>query len=105
AGWCVRLYVHALHFAGELPTLSERQTEIWNILEERRELPLKELLQLVDTTTTTIRRLEDKGLVAISTQISERDPYSREHILPTQPLPLNPEQAKALAAIMSAMNV
>jgi len=104
AGWRERLYVHALRFAGELPKLSKRQTEIWNIIEERRELPLKELLELVDTTATTIRRLEDKGLVAISAQISERDPYGREHILPTQPLPLNPEQAKALAAIMSAMD-
>src|SRR6266446_6736441 len=104
AGWRQRLYVHALRFAGELPKLSKRQTEIWNIIEERRELPLKELLELVDTTATTIRRLEDKGLVAISAQISERDPYGREHILPTQPLPLNPEQAKALAAIMSAMD-
>src|SRR2546428_6317626 len=104
AGWRERLYVHALPFAGELPKLSKRQTEIWNILEERRELPLKELLQLVNTTATTIRRLEDKGLVAISAQISERDPYAREHILPTQPLPLNPEQSKALAAIVAAMD-
>src|SRR6266705_3036037 len=90
AGWRERLYVHALPFAGELPKLSKRQTEIWHSLEERREVPLKELLELVDTTATTIRRLEDKGLVAISAQISERDPYAREHILPTQPLPLNP---------------
>src|SRR5207245_9335235 len=104
ASWRERLYVHALPFAGELPKLSKRQTEIWNIIEERRALPLKELLELVDTTATTIRRLEDKGLVSISAQISERDPYAREHILPTQRLPLNPEQAKALAAITSAMD-
>src|SRR5881396_2418447 len=61
AGWRERLYVRALPFAGELPKLSKRQAEIWNIIEERRELPLKELLELVDTTATTIRRLEDKG--------------------------------------------
>src|SRR3954470_5471689 len=76
AGWRERLYVHALPFAAELPKLSKRQTEIWNIIEERRELPLKELLDLVDTTAGTIRRLEDKGLVSISAQISERDPYA-----------------------------
>jgi primosomal protein N' (replication factor Y) len=104
AGWRERLYVHALHFNGEFPKLSKRQTEIWNIIEERRELPLSELLVLVDTTAATIRRLEDKGLIAIQARISERDPYAREHILPTQPLPLNQEQAKALAAITAVFD-
>jgi primosomal protein N' (replication factor Y) len=103
AGWREMLYVHALPFQGELPKLSKRQKEIWHIIEERRELPLKELLELVETTASTIRRLEDKGLVRISPQISERDPYAREHILPTQPLPLNRAQAKALEAVLEAM--
>src|SRR5207245_1710031 len=48
-------------------------------------------------------KLEDKGLVAIAAQISERDPYAHEHILPTQPLLLNPEQARALEAITKAI--
>src|SRR5882724_10536554 len=102
AGWREMLYVHALPFTGELPKLSKRQKEICHIIEERRELSLKELLEVADTTASTIRRLEDKGLVTIPAQISERDPYGREHILPTQPLPLNPAQAKALAAITAA---
>src|SRR5216117_628819 len=63
AGWRERLYVHALPFPGELPKLAKRQKEIWHIIEERRELPLKELLELSRTTAATIRRLEDKGLV------------------------------------------
>jgi primosomal protein N' (replication factor Y) len=104
AGWRERLYVHALPFAGELPKLPKRQEEVWNIIEERRELPLKELLELAETTAATIRRLEDRGLVTISAQISERDPYAREHILPSQALPLNPAQAQALSAIVSAMD-
>jgi len=41
--------------------------------------------------------------VAISAEISERDPYAREHIVPTSPLPLNPAQAAALAKIHSAL--
>ncbi|HXS68228.1 MAG TPA: primosomal protein N', partial [Candidatus Polarisedimenticolia bacterium] len=77
--------------------------EIWNIIEERREMPLQELLELAETTSSTIRRLEDRGLVEIATQISERDPYGREHILPTQPLPLNPAQSAALEKIKAAM--
>jgi len=103
AGWREMLFVHALPFNGELPKISKRQKEIWHIIEERRELALKELLELADTTASTIRRLEDKGLVAISAQISERDPYAREHILPTQPLSLNPSQTKALDAVIAAM--
>jgi primosomal protein N' (replication factor Y) len=104
AGWRELLYVRALHPTGELPKLSKRQKEIWHIIEERRELPLQELLELADTTASTIRRLEDKGLLAISPQISERDPYAREHILPTRPLPMNPAQASALEAIIGTMD-
>src|SRR6266436_517883 len=104
AGWKELLYVRALPFSGELPKLAKRQREVWHIIEERREMPLQELLELAQTTAVTIRRLEDKGLVSIAPQISERDPYAREHILPSQPLPLNDAQAKALAAIKAAMN-
>ena len=103
AGWRERLYVRALPVTGEMPKLAKRQKEIWHLLEERRELPLQELLELAETTAATIRRLEDKGLVTITAQISERDPYEHEHILPSQSLVLNADQAKALAAITAAM--
>src|SRR5438876_8949284 len=49
AGWRERLYVRVLPFTGELPKLAKRQKEIWHIIEERRELPLKELLELAQT--------------------------------------------------------
>jgi primosomal protein N' (replication factor Y) len=104
AGWRERLFVRAIPFSGELPKLPKRQKEIWHIIEERREIPLKELLELAETTAATIRRLEDKGLVSVSAEISERDPYANEHILPSQPLTLNPEQLKALEAIIKAMD-
>jgi primosomal protein N' (replication factor Y) (superfamily II helicase) len=104
ANWRERLHVRALPVTGELPKLPKRQREVWRILQERPELPLSELLVLAKTTAATVRRMEDKGLVSVAAKISERDPYAREHILPTQPLPLNPAQAKALAAIMAAMD-
>jgi primosomal protein N' (replication factor Y) len=104
AGWRERLFVRAVPFSGEIPKLSKRQKDIWHIVEERREIPLKELLELAETTAATVRHLEDKGLIKISSEISERDPYAHEHILPTQPLPLNPEQEKATAAILAVMN-
>ncbi|MGH7973133.1 MAG: replication restart helicase PriA, partial [Limisphaerales bacterium] len=104
AGWRERLHVRALPYAGDLPRLPKRQQEVWNIVEERRELPLAELLELAQTTAGTIRRLEDRGLLEVSTKISERDPYARECILPTQPLPLNTAQAGALQEILAAMD-
>ena len=102
AGWRERLFARALPVNGDLPKLTKRQEEVWNIIEEWRELPLRELLELADTTAETVRRLEDKGLVHIGPKISERDPYAHEHILPTQPLALNPEQAAALERIKVA---
>jgi primosomal protein N' (replication factor Y) len=104
AGWRERLFVRALPRAGELPKLSQRQRAVLELIEQRGALPLRELAELAETTAGTVRRLEDKGLVVISTQISERDPYAREHILPSQPLPLNPAQTKALAAITKVMD-
>jgi primosomal protein N' (replication factor Y) len=103
-GWKKQLFVRALPLGGELPKLPKRQQEIWNILEERREMLLAELLELAETTAVTIRKLEDRGLVEITPEISERDPYAREHILPSQPLPLNPAQEKALQEITKAMD-
>src|ERR1041385_283387 len=98
-GWRERLFVRALPPTGELPKLTKRQQEVWNIIEEWRALPLQELLELADTTTETVRRLEDKGSVNVGPQVSERDPYANEQILPTQPLAVNSDQAAALARI------
>ena len=56
-------------------------------------------LELAKTTAATVRKLEDRGLIDISPEISERDPYAREHILPSQPLTLNAEQVTALEQI------
>ncbi len=103
SGWREQLFARAMPVAGEFPKLPKRQQEVWNIIEERRELPLTELLELAETTAATVRKLEDRGLVEVATQISERDPYAREHILPSQPLVLNPAQAKALGEITAAM--
>jgi primosomal protein N' (replication factor Y) len=103
AGWRERLFVRALAVGGDFPKLPKRQQEAWNIVEERREISLAELLALAQTTAATVRKLEDRGLVEIATQISERDPYARETILPTLPITLNPAQAVALEKIKLTM--
>jgi primosomal protein N' (replication factor Y) (superfamily II helicase) len=103
-GWKKQLFVRALPLNGEFPKLPKRQQDVWNIIEERREMLLTELLELAETTAATVRKLEDRGLVEITSEISERDPYARETILPTQNIVLNPAQAKALDEITKAMD-
>ncbi|MGC3960883.1 MAG: primosomal protein N' [Verrucomicrobiota bacterium] len=105
AGWRERLFVRALPQSSEFPKLPKRQQEVWNIIEERREMLLSELVTLAETTAATVRKLEDRGLVSITNEISERDPYAGEQILATQPLTLNPTQAVALEKIKAAMSL
>jgi len=103
AAWRERLYVRVLPANREFPKLPKRQQEIWNLIEERREILLAELVALAETTAATVRKLEDRGLIEIAAEISERDPHARETILATQPLALNPAQAGALEKIKAAM--
>ncbi len=103
-GWKKQLFVRAMPPSGEFPKLPKRQQEVWNIIEERREMLLTELLELAGTTAATVRKLEDRGMVEVTPEISERDPYAREHILPSQPLLLNPAQSAALEKIKAALN-
>ncbi len=104
ASWQERLFVRVLPVSGEFPKLPKRQQEVWNIIEERREILLSELVELAETTAATIRKLEDRGLVSITSEVSERDPYAKETILASQPLVLNPAQAEALEKIKAAMD-
>src|SRR5262245_20300946 len=103
-GWRERLFVRALPVGSERPKLTKRQAEVWNVIEEWREMPLQELMKLTKTTAETIRCLEDKGLIHVNPPVPERYPYGHEHLLPTRPLPLNPQQAGALEGIIQAMD-
>ena len=104
-GWRERLQVRALPQTGDLPKLTSRQRDVWHVIEEWRELPLQELLRLTGCTAELVRRLEDKALVSIAPQISERDPYGNETILASQPLVMNAEQAAALNKVIAAMDL
>lgn len=103
-GWKKRLFARALTQSGGLPKLTKKQAYVWNIIEEWRELPLQELAKLAETTADTIRRLEDKGLLTISTETIDRDPYANEQIIPTTPLALNIDQENALKRILAVLD-
>ena len=104
-GFKEQLYARIIPIAGEAPKLTKRQQEIFNILEEHRELPLAGLCKLAECTAETVRRLEDKGLIVITTEVAERDPYANEVIGQTKPLPLNAEQETALKRVVEAMDL
>ncbi len=99
-----RLFVRLNPVRGEMPRLTKRQQDILHVIEEWRELPLQRLLILTGATPATIRKLEDKALIAIAPEVDERDPYAKEEILPTLPLTLNAEQATALGKIRDAID-
>jgi primosomal protein N' (replication factor Y) len=101
-GFRERLFVRLAPIRTDVAKLTRRQQDLLNLIEEWRELPLRRLLALTGATPATVRKLEDKGLVTISPQIDERDPYANEEILPTEPLKLNPEQMLALEKIRTA---
>jgi primosomal protein N' (replication factor Y) len=102
-GWREQLFVRALPRQGEGAKLSRRQEEILELARSRAEMPLQELLRASGASGQTVRRLEDKGLLEIAPKISERDPYARETILPTQQLAMNADQARALGEISAAL--
>ena len=104
SGWRERLFVRSATPPGERPKLTARQEEVLAVLQVRGEMPLQELVAAAETTAETVRRLEDKGLVTVAAEVSERDPYANEQILPTLPLVLDAEQTRALAAITAAMD-
>ena len=103
-GWRERLFVRLLPVNDGKPELTRRQAEVFHVIEEHRSIAMQELLRLTGTTAQTVRRLEDKGLVEVAPQISERDPYANAQIIPTQSLDLNTEQAEALRQILASMD-
>ena len=99
-GWRERLYVRVLPGVEDIDALTKRQTEIYHVIEDHRAIAFQELLRLTGTTAQTVRKLEDKNLIEIAPRVTERDPYANEQFVPTTPLKLNFEQAKALENIV-----
>ena len=103
-GWRERLFVRLLPENNKTSDLTKRQVEIYHVIEKHQSIALQELLRLTGTTAQTVRRMEDKGLIEIAQQVSERDPYANAQIIPTQPLNLNSEQHESLRQIKTVMD-
>ena len=60
---------------------------------------MAQLCQELNTTTSSLRLLAEKGLVSIVPRAKRRDPLSGRRLLPSKPLTLNQEQSAALKVI------
>jgi primosomal protein N' (replication factor Y) len=90
--------------APETLKLTTRQSEL---LENVRRVDggwLQPLLREFGCTTETLRKLAEKGVLEIHPKQMRRDPLANRKIIPTQPLSLMPEQAKALDHILARLN-
>lgn len=62
---------------------------------------MSQLCRELKTTPATIKELGRLGLVSVAVRAKRRNPLGNRKILPSKPLPLNAEQAKALEAIVN----
>lgn len=105
-GFQSRLYIEALFSdEDELPyeKLTDRQSKLLTALIEQGATPLAAFANTEKTTTTTLRKLEEKGLVKIFEKTERRDPLAGKNFLPSKPLPLTQDQARAKEIISNAI--
>ena len=81
------------------------QARVLDLLVKDGAAALAHLAEAAGVTTSTVRALEKKGLVRIGRQIMERSVAGAGgEILITDPLPLMPQQAEALATVVQAVD-
>ncbi|MFC5703433.1 primosomal protein N' [Cohnella faecalis] len=89
----------------DIPARARKQREVIEWLEEHPEpIALQELAEAAGTTASTIRSLEERGLLEIRGVTEDRDPYADRDFPVSSPLPLTPAQATALEPIASAID-
>ena len=89
----------------QLKNKAPKQAEVLNYLVEHRgNLITTELAEKVNTSSGTIRRLADKGLVVYEKKEVKRNPYKNLDFDKTNKLDLTAEQQQALNSIMESVN-
>ncbi len=84
--------------------LSAQQRVVIDVLREHEGgLWLQELLRAARTTPSPVKTLAARGVVALTPREQPRDPLAGSTILPSQPLPLAPEQQVALAQVLESI--
>ena len=81
----------------------KRAEVLQRLLKEGVPLGTADLAKRVNASISILRPLERRGVIRITQAQTVRNPMSTESIAPTQPLPLNPAQSAALAAIRETL--
>ncbi len=80
----------------------EKQREALSLLAGRGALPLQELGGVLGIPRSSLKALEDRGLIRVVDRVVSRDPLEEVDYVESAPLPLNGEQAAALAKILDS---
>lgn len=84
---------------------AHKQKEVLHALAQHEgSLPMSELLRLCQTSSSTVKALERKGLITTHEEEVFRDPYATRTFKPSEPLKLTPLQEQALNKIKSSMD-
>jgi len=83
-------------------TLSVRQRWLYDNIVRLDGGWMSQLCRELKTTPASLKTLAEKGFVKIEAKAMRRDPLQGSRILPSKPLPLNPEQQAAFDLITSA---
>ncbi len=94
-----QLFVEAIEPLSPSVTLTPKQQWLYEQLVRLKGGWLQQLCRELRTTPGTLRTLNEKGAATIDARARRRDPLGGRRVLPSQPLKLNDEQARALAAI------
>lgn len=82
-----------------------KQSLVLQIVSQKGELALQDLLKLAQTTSATVRELARKGCLEIQQTEVRRDPYQSGAFEATNPLNLTQDQEKAYNEIISALEL
>ena len=88
----------------ELRSRSPKQARALELLSEKGAMFVTDLSEETGVGAAALKTLEKKGLVKIDRQDLRRDPLAGQNILPTQPLPLFPEQQAALELVKKSID-
>ena len=106
--WKERQYVKPGKISTEdlakLKKRAPKQARALEILQKASGMFVFKLVQLAATDAATVKKLAEKGYVQLSEQIDDRDPFSGEVFLPSQPLTLTPDQQNALDLSKAAID-
>lgn len=85
-------------------TLTDKQQNVIDVLHTASPMLLSELTVAAEVSAATVKTLEKKGLLTISSESVYRDPHEGIELLKTEPLPLMEQQTVALKQIVEAMD-